>query len=220
MTANVRIVTDTREDALKVPNAALRVRIAGVEPAAVASAAAAGVSSDAASAPAAPASAGGAGPLADLRNRLAVELQLAPPQLDRVDAILAEARPRFGELRSLPEDERGKARERILADLRARIAELLSPEQKAKYAQIAAESAGRQATRGRIYLLGADNKPVAYNVRLGITDGVATELLVGPNSPDAQALKEGATVVIGVTNSPGAPAGGQRNAAPGPRPMF
>ena len=34
MTANVRIVTDTRDNVLKVPNAALRVRIAGVEPAA------------------------------------------------------------------------------------------------------------------------------------------------------------------------------------------
>jgi HlyD family secretion protein len=32
MTANVRVVTDTRPDVLKVPNAALRVRIAGVEP--------------------------------------------------------------------------------------------------------------------------------------------------------------------------------------------
>ena len=32
MTANVRIVTDTRENVLKVPNAALRMRIAGVEP--------------------------------------------------------------------------------------------------------------------------------------------------------------------------------------------
>ena len=32
MTANVRIITDTRDNVLKVPNAALRVRIAGVEP--------------------------------------------------------------------------------------------------------------------------------------------------------------------------------------------
>ena len=34
MTANVRVVTDVRDSVLKVPNAALRVRIAGVEPAA------------------------------------------------------------------------------------------------------------------------------------------------------------------------------------------
>ena len=36
MTANVRIITDTRDNVLKVPNAALRVRIAGVEPEAAA----------------------------------------------------------------------------------------------------------------------------------------------------------------------------------------
>ena len=33
MTANVRVVTDERDDVLKVPNSALRLRIAGVEPA-------------------------------------------------------------------------------------------------------------------------------------------------------------------------------------------
>ena len=42
MTANVRIVTDTRDNVLKLPNAALRVRIAGVEPEARASGAASG----------------------------------------------------------------------------------------------------------------------------------------------------------------------------------
>jgi HlyD family secretion protein len=35
MTANVRVVTDQRDAVLKVPNAALRMRIAGVEPAKV-----------------------------------------------------------------------------------------------------------------------------------------------------------------------------------------
>ncbi|MCB2003268.1 MAG: efflux RND transporter periplasmic adaptor subunit, partial [Rhodoferax sp.] len=40
MTANVRIVTDQRDNVLKVPNAALRVRIAGVEPAPAAGASA------------------------------------------------------------------------------------------------------------------------------------------------------------------------------------
>ena len=45
MTANVRIVTDQRENVLKVPNAALRVRIAGVEPAATGASAPAGAGS-------------------------------------------------------------------------------------------------------------------------------------------------------------------------------
>jgi HlyD family secretion protein len=232
MTANVRIVTETRENVLKVPNAALRVRIAGVEPvSAPASSADAGGGSRTGSAwswlpsanaqesaPLAPASAAaGGGPLAELRNRLAGELQLTPAQLEKVDAVIAQARPRFAELRGLPEDERAKARERIVADIRARVAELLDAGQKSRYQQIVAESASRQPSRGRIYLLDAKGKPVAYNVRLGITDGVATELVVAPGSPSAGELREGATVITGV-NAPGSAA--PRNAAPGPRPMF
>ena len=100
-----------------------------------------------------------------------------------------------------------------MADMRARIGELLTPEQKPKYAALVAEVAGRQSTRGRIYLLGEDGKPVAYNVRLGITDGTSTELIVGPNSPEAAVLKEGAVVIIGMV-TPGA--GGSRR--PDPRP--
>ncbi len=105
MTASVRVVTDTRESALKVPNAALRVRIAGMEP---------GV---------APAS---------------------PP-----DAAAA------------PQASAGRA--------------------------------------GRIFLLGADGQPAPHAVRLGVSDGTATELLLPPDSSESQVLVEGATVVIGVT---------------------
>jgi Spy/CpxP family protein refolding chaperone len=334
MTANVRIVTETRENVLKVPNAALRVRIAGVEPAAapassadasrtgstwqwlssanaqaaapgalrerlveglqldaaqqarldavladmrprfaaardlseaerpaareklqgelrervgafltpaqrerygqlqsagsaataVAAASAPGATTTAASAPAraaaprAPASAvAGGGPLGELRNRLSAELQLTPEQLEKVDAVIAQARPRFAELRGLPEEERAKARERILADIRARVAEQLDAGQKARYQQIVAESASRQPSRGRIYLLDAKGKPAAYNVRLGITDGVATELIVPPGSANADLLRDGATVITGV-NAPGSAA--PRPGTPGPRPMF
>jgi len=232
MTANVRIVTETRQNVLKVPNAALRVRIAGVEPAAApASSADAGGGSRTGSAwqwlpaanaqesaPGAPASAAaGGGPLAELRNRLAGELQLTPAQLEKVDAVIAQARPRFAELRGLPEDERARARERIVADIRARVAELLDAGQKARYQQIAAESAGRQPARGRLYLLDAKGKPAAYNVRLGITDGVSTELVVSPGSPNADVLREGVTVITGV-NAPGSAA--PRSGTAGPRPMF
>lgn len=243
MTANVRIVTETRENVLKVPNAALRVRIAGVEPAAAgspASAAEAGAgvrtggawswlpgaqaqsagtaTPAAAEAPRSASAPAASGPLADLRNRLATDLQLTPAQLEKVDALLAQARPRFAELRSLPDDERAKARERILADIRARVSELLDATQKARYQQLVADAAGRQPARGRIYLLDAKGKPVAYNVRLGITDGVATELIVPPGAPNADVLREGATVIIGV-NAPGA-AAAPRTGTAGPRPMF
>jgi HlyD family secretion protein len=345
MTANVRVITDVRDSVLKVPNAALRVKIAGVEPAAAKPAAGA-------SAPASPASAasvgwtwlseavaqnaGGAGgmaaqrerlvtelklspeqqqkfdaisaelrprfmalrdlpegeraaardtlmtamranisamltpaqrttyqqllaqaapagaaaksatpsptsqapgqapnqasvppaaangnPLAELRNRLVTELALTPAQVEKVDAIYQEARPKFATLRDLSAEDRPKARERITADIRARIGDLLTPEQKIKYAALVAQSAGRQATRGRIFLLGADGKPVAYNVRLGITDGSSTELLLSPNAPEAALLKEGAIVITGTLTPGTGSAGGTGSSGPsGPRMPF
>ncbi len=270
MTANVRVVTDSRDNVLKIPNAALRVRIAGVEPAAGAASGPAKaapaarpasvgdaggwswlpqafaqvppVSTRSEPAPAAaprpaqgpqgqsaavpgtarpaaqPAAGSGGGPGQELRGRLQAELQLTPAQLEKVDAIYADARPKFMQLRELPAEERAKARDRISAEVRARIADILTPEQKPGYAVILAESSGRATTRGRIYLLAEDGKPRAFNVRLGITDGTSTELIVAPNSPDAAALKEGATVVTGV-NTPGAAGAGARPAA-GPRMAF
>lgn len=167
-----------------------------------------------------PAAAGGGpgggqgGPLAEFRNRLVTELQLSVDQVAKVDAIYAEARPKFGALRDLAPEERTKARERIMADTRAKIGDLLSAEQKTKYAAMLAEAGSRTATRGRIYLLGADGKPVAYNVRLGITDGTSTELLVGPNAPNADVLKDGALVVIGTSTSAAAAAGAARPSGP------
>jgi len=108
MTANVRVVTEQRDNVLKVPNAALRVRIPGVEPAAAAA---------------------GRGWLSE-----------------------AIAQP--------------------------------APE--------------RTGTRGRIYLLGDDGKPRAFNVQLGITDRTSTELLA-PAAADAAQIKEGAVVITGVS---------------------
>ena len=150
-------------------------------------------------------------PMIEFRNRLVAELALSPAQAEKVDAIYAEARPRFMALRDLTAEERPKARERISADIRARIADVLTAEQKPKYAALVAAVAGRQSTRGRIYLMGADGKPVAYAVRLGISDGSSTELLLGPNAPQAAVLKEGALVIVGTlaagTTPGGAPTG-------------
>jgi HlyD family secretion protein len=161
----------------------------------------------------------GQGPLIDIRNRLVAELQMPQSQADKLDAIYAAARPKYGAMRDMPSEERGKARDRISADTRAQINDILTPEQKPRYAQLVAEAASRQGanTRGRIYLQGEDGKPVAYNVRLGITDGTSTELMVMPNSPNADKLVEGATVITGVTA--GGSASGAKPAA-GPRLPF
>jgi HlyD family secretion protein len=228
MTANVRVITDVRDNVLKVPNSALRVRIAGVEPApqaAPAAPAASGATNSEATGAQAAGAAGqnaaqspspASGPAAEFRNRLVKELQLDAAQTEKVDAIYADARPKFMQLRDLPEADRTKARERITADIRARIAELLTPEQQTRYAAMVAEAAGRTVTRGRVHVLGADGKPKALNVRLGITDGTSTELLLAPNSPEAAELKEGASVITGVVGGSAA----KPAAAAGPRMMF
>jgi HlyD family secretion protein len=174
----------------------------------------AAVAPNAAAAPEVPAS----GPLSDFRKRLIEELGLSAAQTAQVDAVIAAQRPRFAELRNLAEGQRGKARDRILADMRALIAEQLTPEQQATYQKLQAEMAGRQNTRGRIYLLAEGGKPRAYNVRLGISDGVMTELIVAPNSADAGVLVEGANVITAVVTPASSSAPRPATpAAPGPR---
>ena len=163
---------------------------------------------------------GGGGPLGEFRNRLVSELQLTPDQIGRVDGMFADTRPRFQTLRDIAAEERPKARDRIMADLRARIGELLTPEQKTKYAALLAEAGSRTTTRGRLYVLGEDGKPRAINVRLGITDGSSTELLIAPSGPNAADLKEGALVIVGVQGPGASAAGGAARAPSGPRLPF
>ena len=169
------------------------------------------------------AGAGGNNPATQFRNRLVAELALTAAQIEKVDAIYADSRPKMMTLRDLPQEERGKARERITAEIRSKLRELMTPEQKPKFDAIVAESASRHSTRGRFYLMGADGKPKAYNVRLGISDGTSTELMVLPNSPDAAELVEGALAIIGTVNTGNSTpaAGGQRPAgATSPRMAF
>lgn len=205
MTANVRVVTDTRNDVLKIVNAALRFRPAG--------AATAGkpASEPAASGPAA--GGGGGNQLRALRERLEKDLQLDDTQKAKLDTIYAGMREKFMALRDAPEGDRQKAAERNRAEVRAQIMEMLTPEQKKKYEAIIAETEGNRAAggaRGRIYLLDAQRQPKAVEVRLGLTDGTSTEVI----SPE---LKEGMEIITG-TVQPQVDASKQRAPA-GPR-MF
>jgi HlyD family secretion protein len=140
MTANVRVVTDLRENVLKIPNAALRVRIAGVEPAADAP-------------------------------------RAAPTAAPGSNAPAAGAKR-------------------------------------------AAAGGSEPRSRGRIYLNDAQGQPKAYSVRLGISDGTSTELLVSPAAPNAELFKEGATVITGTQPTGSGAAGAPRTAAPTPRWSF
>ncbi len=181
----------------------------------------------AAATPAAPvaptlgADAGGNNPATQFRNRMVSELALTPAQIEKVDAIYASARPKMMALRDVPQEERGKAREKITAEIRAQLRDQMTAEQKPKFDALVAAAASRQVTSGKIYIMGADGKPVAYNVRLGITDGSSTELLISPNSPNASVLVEGAAVIIGVVNTGNSAASPSPARAPtGPRMGF
>lgn len=170
MTANVRIVLETRDAVLKVSNAALRFRPTGeAAPAADKSGAAKG-------AEAAKGDAGG-GQGAQFRERLVRELKLDEEQQKKLDSILAQLREKFAAARNLPDEARGKAQAAARADSRARIEEILKPEQKVRYAEIVAEFArgGGRSGAGRLWVL-ADGKPKAIDVRVGLTDGVMSEV--------------------------------------------
>ena len=208
MTANVRIVTDTRESALKVANAALRFRPPGDSSAPADNKAASdGKAAAEKAAPAGGPGAGGGGQLQQLRERLVAELKLDEAQQARVQAIFEQMRGRFMSLRELPEEARAKASSTIRAEMRASIEEILKPEQKPRYAEIMAELASRsgQAGRGRIWVL-ADGKPKAIDVRTGLTDGTTTEIGGG-------GVEEGLEVITGVQGAPAA-APAARSGAP------
>ncbi len=182
MTANVRIVTDTRENALRIPNAALRFRPAGVADAAAGAREPAG----------APASAGKGGPQSGqaVRERLAKELKLNAEQQAKLDTILNETRDRIRGLTTDDEEERRRQAERLRAESRARIAQMLDAEQRSRYEQMAGDRSGRTVTSGRVWVLDNTGKVQGVNVRVGLTDGTYSELVGG-------ALQDGSQVIVG-----------------------
>jgi HlyD family secretion protein len=211
MTANVRIVTDTRENVLKVPNSALRFRPAGAAPEPRESGAAAepGAPEEGKKKAAREGQKGeqkGEGQ----RERLTQELNLTPEQQSKVEAILNETRDR---IRAVPAEDKGERRkqaERLRAESRARIADLLTPEQRKRYEEMnPARGPGGRATvtRGRVWVLDANGKPKAVNVRLGLSDGTHSEVMGGE-------LQEGTQVIVG-TQSDGK--GQQAKGKGGPR---
>ncbi|MCX7168229.1 MAG: efflux RND transporter periplasmic adaptor subunit [Rhodocyclales bacterium] len=215
MTANVRVITAQKEKALKLPNAALRFRPPGAadEKKAVAALPSQGTSFGASSAlPSAGGTggSGGGGGFGQLRERLVAELKLDTEQQGKLDAIFAGMRDKFRAARDLPDAEKTKAQERNRAEIREKVAAILSPGQKKLYDEIASEAqavrAGGGGGGGRVWIIGEDGSPKAINVRLGLTDGSMTEIVSGD-------IKEGSEVIVGQQTANGAKPSGM----PGPR---
>jgi HlyD family secretion protein len=192
MTANVRIVVDTRKSALRIPNAALRYRPAGV------SASEAGGARDAAGAPVAEDTGKGRGQQAGeaVRERLTKELNLNAEQQAKLETILNETRDKIRSLNVENQDARRKAAERLRAESRTRIAEMLNPEQRSRYEEMdtGRSGPGRPVTGGRVWVADGTGKPKAVSVRVGLTDGTSSELVAGE-------LQEGALVIVGTQDA-------------------
>jgi HlyD family secretion protein len=193
MTANVRIVTATRENVLRVPNAALRFRPAG----------AGAAPRDAAGEGKAPVVAaeeggkgkgkGGQGGQA-LRERLTKELGLNAEQQAKVEAIMNETRDKIRAIATDDQAERRKQADRLRAESRARISEILNPEQRARYEAMTPGRGRGAVTSGRVWVLDAQGKPKAVTVRVGLTDGTTSEIVSGE-------LTDGAQVIIGTAEA-------------------
>jgi HlyD family secretion protein len=199
MTANVKLVYDHKPSVVMVPNAALRFRPAGVEAGNGSPAAAAGD-------PAGPAFAAGRPSLEEMRERLVKGLALTEEQQRKLEPILQAVREQMATLMETPEHQRQQQRRRILGEMSIRIREILTPDQQLKFdASAAGRARARAGTAGRVFVIGADGKPRAVAVTLGISDGTATEVIRGE-------LKEGQDVIVG-----GAPAAGRAGAGQAPR---
>jgi HlyD family secretion protein len=188
MTANVRVVVDSRDNVLKVANAALRFRPAG-----------AGESKPAAEGQ--PAQAGG-NAAQQFRQRVFEELKPDESQKAKLEQIFDDVRQKAAELRDMSKDtDRRKQGERLRAESRARVMEILTDAQKPVYERLLAELGGARAgasAAGRLWAPGPDGQPKAVEVRIGLTDGTSTEIAEGP-------LKEGDEVILGLGEPAGAP---------------
>ncbi len=200
MTANVSIVVARRDGGLRVPNASLRVRM----PEGLASAPA-GANDKPGDKPAAAAggsearrSGGGNG--GGGGGRAAFFANMTPEQREKMRAINAEVGVDFRQGPPTPEQ-----REQIRKLMVER--GLLTAEQAAELSNRSSGANGEPVYTNRtVYRLPGGNKtarPEAVAVKVGITDGLASEIAPGGS------LKEGDVIITSVTvpnAKPGAPA--------------
>src|SRR6184192_2790044 len=215
MTANVKLVYAERPDVLKVPNAALRFRPAGADAGPAAPTRGQGPAPGAASSGQSSRANGGGRTPGEMRERLITGLGLDAEQQKKLDPIFADTRQQMTSVRELPEAERQARAAKVREATRARIREILTPEQRTKYEELTARE-GRGApgtaagTPGRVWILDAEGKPKAVAITLGISDGSATEVLRGD-------LKEGQEVITGIAGTNPQTRPGSTPSSSGPR---
>jgi HlyD family secretion protein len=181
MTANIQILVDERQNALKVPNAALRFKPNGEDAKSTGQSRSASASSGETAKP------------EERLKQLTAALRLTGSQQNQVRVILADAREKLEALRrqDAPPEEIRRETQTQRERTRNLIATLLSPEQREKYVRFAAAQEGLSPLRGKVYVAAEKDKPQPVDLVLGISDGTFTEVVSGD-------LNNGQQVIIGV----------------------
>ncbi len=180
MTANVHVVVAERNEALKVPDAALRFHPQG-----------AGATPAAAPGPGRP---GGQPSPQEQIERLTRALALTADQQAKARDIFKSMGEAARALRQqgVAPQEMGSMFRQLRQKAMAELAAVLSDDQKAKLERLqSARGQQAQAASGRVYVVGADGTLKPVTLRLGLDDGSATEVLSG-------ALKPGEAVATGI----------------------
>jgi len=183
MTANASILVAQSENALKIPNSALRFRPEFAK-------------KEASAPQKGPAPAPAPSPSAvspeQILERLKAELKLTPDQQAGIARILKDAQAEIQAARKAggAEEARAKAKE-LRAGNRIKIRSLLTEEQKKKYDQMdqRPDSSQGAAPVYKVWVAVPEGRPVPVDINTGISDGSYTEVTSG-------ALKEGQEIIV------------------------
>ncbi|MGQ0677257.1 MAG: efflux RND transporter periplasmic adaptor subunit [Rhodospirillales bacterium] len=188
MTATARIVADSRDGAIKRPNAALRWRPAGAQ-AEGAPQGAGGVLGVAGTTGGGQQGGRGWANLDTMLKTLTEELKLSPEQQKQIGAIVEEGKSQFAELgkSSLEPDARRARAVALRRNIGQRVAQALTDEQRPRFRELQ-QARTAASTAGQVWVLGPGGKPEAIAVRLGIGDGAFTEMVGGPLKPGQELL--------------------------------
>ena len=201
LTANVRIVVDERSDALKIANAALRFRPAGVTGNVPEGPSAPSGAALAASRPGQQPNqqSGGAAQGGERLAELTELLALTPEQQAQVQELMASQRERMRAARQANAGGEGAAAaggaraagQQARAQFESALTSILTPEQLQKYKASLEARNGSGTRRGRAWIDDGEGGVKPVDLVLGITDGATTEVVSGD-------VHEGEAVIVGV----------------------